>query len=448
MPRIIAAPASQQVNYTSPLRMICVAYVGSDTERPPDSLAWFTERNELITNSSQITIYNTVLMRQGQVFVESILEACSVNSYLIGQLSCRVSSVGGEDNARWNITYDIAPPVIIVNKPMSQVVDYTTTLRMNCTALVLNEIASDSNITWWVGTNPVYNSTGTTIYTRRERNGNMLYIQSMLTISSVSYLYLGEFTCRAENSLGRDIAWWTITTPIEYPAPSLTVTPTTTLVNFRDTVSARCTVNVGPQAAYNVDPSTIMWLDAYENAIQPTTNQIDITNSMSVVDGNVVLESTLLINSIDFQHVGYLVCQVENAFGADYATIYVDTYETLTAPQLLVAPANQSVDCSSRVTLACIVNAFPTPDIWWTFNDVYIDNVTSSDFNILESGVNGFRLNFSESYLDICEFEQIGYYKCIASNTLGNITSNPGKSTMIVEDMIIVFLANHSLGGH
>lgn len=432
MPRIIVAPASQQVNYTSPLRMICVAYVGSDTERLPDSLAWFTERNELITNSSQITIYNTVLMRQGQVFVESILEACSVSSYLIGQLSCKVASVGSDDTARWNITYDIAPPVIIVNKPTSQVVDYTTTLRMNCTALVLNEMTSDSSITWWAGPNQVYDSSKTMIDTRRVRNGNMLYVQSTLTIPSVSYQYLGEFTCRAENSLGSDIAWWTIATPTEYPAPSLTVTPTNTLVNFRDSVSARCTANVGPQAAYNIDPSAITWLDANENPIQPTINQIYITNRTSVVDGNVILESTMLINSIDFQHVGYLVCQVENAFGADYATIYVDTYETLTAPQLLVAPANQTVDCNSRVTLACIVNAFPTPDIRWTFNDVYIDNDTSSDFNILESGVNGFRLNFSESYLDICGFEQIGYYKCVASNTLGNVTSNPGKSITLI----------------
>lgn len=371
-------------------------------------------------------------MRQGQVFVESILEACSVNSYLIGQLSCRVTSVGGEDNARWNITYDLAPPMIIVNKPTSQVVDYTTTLMMNCTALVLNEIASDSNIYWWVGTNQVYNSSETTIYTRRVRSGNMLFVQSMLTIPRLSYQYLGEFTCRAENSLGGDIAWWTITTPTEYPGPSLTVAPTTTLVNFMDTVSARCTANIGPQAAYNIDPSVIMWLDANEKSIQPMTNQIYITNSMSIVDGNIILESTLLISSIDFQHVGYLVCQVENVFGYDYATIYIDTYETLTAPQLLVAPANQTVDCDSRVTLACIVNAFPTPDIWWTFNDIYIDNETSSDFNILESGVNGFSLNFSESYLDICGFEQIGYYKCIASNTLGNITSNPGKSTTII----------------
>ena len=419
--------------------MICVAYVGSDTERQPDSLAWFTERNELIINSSQITIYNTVLTRQGQVFVESILEACSVSSYLIGQLSCRVSSVGGEDNARWNITYDIAPPIIIVNKPTSQVVDYTTTLRMNCTALVVNEVASDSNITWWTESSQVYNRSGTTIYTRRVRNGNMLYVQSVLTISSISYLHLGEFTCRAENSLGRDIAWWTITTLIEYPAPSLTVTPTAMLVNFRDTVSARCTANIGPQRAYNIDPSMIMWLDVYGKPIQPSTNQIYINGSMSIVDGNIILESTLLINSIDFQHVGYLVCQVENAFGADYATINVDTYETLTAPLLLVAPVNQTVqDCRSRVTLACIVNAFPTPDIWWTFNDVYIDNETSTDFNIFESGVNGFRLNFSESYLDICGFEQIGHYKCIASNALGNVTSNPGKLTTDTKTMSIM----------
>lgn len=29
--------------------------------------------------------------------------------------------------------------------------------------------------------------------------------------------------------------------------------------------------------------------------------------------------------------------------------------------------------------------------------------------------------NFSESYLDICEFEQSEHFRCIASNGLGNI---------------------------
>ena len=385
-----------------------------------------------------MNIYSSIVVRRGLVFIESILETCTVYSDLIGQLSCSVSNVGGEDNARWNITYDVLPPVVVINKPRSQVVNYTSTLQMNCTALVIQETASDSNITWWVESNQVYNSTDTTIYTRRVRNGNMLYVQSVLTISSVSYLHLGEFLCRAENSLGRDVVRWTITTPIEYPAPNVTMTPTNTLVSFGDTVSATCTANIGPQRAYSIDPSTIVWQDAYRKPMWPDTDQVYINSTMSIVDGNIILESTLLISSIDFQHVGYLVCQVENAFGADYATINVDTYEILTAPRLLLAPVNQTADCRGRVSMVCIVNAFPTPDIWWTYNDVYIDTEASNNINIIDSGVSRYGLNFSESYFDICAVEEIGNYKCIASNALGNVTSSPGKIPRA--DTIMIFM--------
>ena len=424
---MIASPTSQRVNRTSPLRMTCIAYLGSETLQQPTSLTWYTETNEIVRNSTQVNIYSKLIVRHGLVFMESILEACNVYSDLIGQLSCRVSNVGGEDNARWNITYDVLPPVIVIDKPRSQVVNYTSTLQMNCTALVIRETASDSNITWWVESNQVYNSSEATIYTRRVRNGNMLYVQSTLTISSVSYLHLGEFSCRAENSLGRDAVMWTITTPVEYPAPNVTMTPTTTLVSFGDTVSATCTANVGPQRAYNIDPSTIVWQDIYRKPIRPEMNQVYTNNSMTIVDDNIILESTLFISSIDFQHVGYLACQVDNAFGTDYATIYVDTYETLAAPRLLFSPVNQTVDCIGRVSMVCIVNAFPTPDIWWTYNDVYIDAIASNKFNIIESRVSRYGLNFSESYFDICAVEEVGNYKCIVSNALGNVTSRPGK---------------------
>jgi hypothetical protein len=193
--------------------MTCIAYLGNETLQQPTSLTWYTEANQIIRNSTQVNIYNTVVVRRGQAFMESILEACIVYSDLIGQLSCGVSNVGGEDSARWNISYDILP------------------------------------------------------------------------------------------------------------------------------------------------------------------------------------------NSV---------------------------------PRLVVAPANQTVDCRGRVSMVCIVNAFPTPTIRWTFNDADIGAEASSNINIVESGVSRYGLNLSESYFDVCVVEQAGNYRCIASNTLGNVTSSAGKYLQLV----------------
>ena len=207
-PRIIVSPTSQRVSHASPLRMTCIAYLGNETLQQPTSITWYTEANQIIRNSTQVNIYSKVEVRRGQVFMESILEACIIYSDLIGQLSCGVSNAGGQDNARWNISYDILPN---------------------------------------------------------------------------------------------------------------------------------------------------------------------------------------------------------------------------TVPRLLVAPANQTVDCRGRVSMVCIVNAFPNPNIQWTFNDTYIAPDTSNNINIIESGVSRYGLNLSESYFDVCVVEQAGNYRCIASNALGNVTSNAGK---------------------
>lgn len=189
--------------------MTCIAYLGSETLQQPTSLTWYTEANQIIGNNTEVTIYSTIVVKRGLVFMESILEACIVYSDLIGQLSCGVSNVGGQDVARWNITYDTLPN---------------------------------------------------------------------------------------------------------------------------------------------------------------------------------------------------------------------------TVPRLLVAPANQIVDCRGRVSMVCIVNAFPIPDIRWTFNDAYIDAEASNNINIVDSGKSRYGLNLSESYFDICAVEQIGNYKCMASNAHGNVTSSAGIS--------------------
>ena len=433
-PRIIVSPVSQRINYTSPLRMTCIAYLGRETVvDSSSSLSWYTEAREVITNSTQVNVYSTAVVRQGLVFMESILEACAVYSNLVGELSCGVMNGGGEDSARWNITYDVGPPVIVVSKPASQVVNYTSALQMNCTSLVLREESSDSNIAWWVENTQIRNSSETLIYTNRERVGNMVFIRSTLVVSRITYSHLGELSCIAENSLGRDVATWTLTPTVEYPPPIVTTTSGTKLVYFGEPINATCTANVGPIKAYNMYPSMIVWFDTYGQQIRPATNQIYINTSVTIVGGNTILESTLLINRVDVQHVGVLECQVDNLFGIDYATVSVNTYEALRAPRLLLAPVNQTIDCRSRVTLVCVVNAFPLPDIWWTFNDIRVD---PGNANILENGVSRFGQNFSESYLDICEFEQPGYFKCSASNSLGNATSNPGQNNTVIQEII------------
>ena len=77
-------PVSLRVNYISPLRMTCVAYLGRESTYQPTSITWYNDLNEQITNSSQVTINSSIITIEGHIFMKSALVACAVYSDLIG----------------------------------------------------------------------------------------------------------------------------------------------------------------------------------------------------------------------------------------------------------------------------------------------------------------------------------------------------------------------------
>lgn len=307
---------SQRVNHTSPLRMTCVAYLGRETTYQSTSISWYNGLNEQITNSSHLTISSSITVIEGHVFMESVLVACTVYSDLIGQSSCVVTNAAGQDSASWNTAYEVEPPVIIATKPANQLTEYYGNLRMTCLAVVRQEEANDTDITWWDEFGRITNTAETMIYTSRDWLLNTIFVESTLVICGVQYEHFGRISCIAENTLGRDVVTW----------------------------------NVGPNIAHS-------------------------------------------------------------------------------PPLVLLGPVNQTVDCRGRVTMTCVVNAFPSPDVWWSLNNTLVDDEAIDGVAIVSNDETTFGLNFTEAFLDICNFndENVGYYTCGASNMFGNYTSDPGE---------------------
>ena len=301
--------------------MTCVAYLGREATYRPTSITWYNELNEQIINSSQVTINSSITIIEGHVFMESVLVACTVYSDLIGQSSCVVNNIGGEDSATWSTAYDIEPPVVITTKPANQIVDYYTNLPMTCLALVHQEETNDTDITWWGESGQIVDTTETLIYTSRVWVENTLFVESTLVVCGVQYEHFGRISCIVENSLGRDIVKW------------------------------------------RIDPPT--------------------------------------------DHL---------------------------PPLIILSPVNQNADCRGRVTMTCVVNAFPSADIWWTLNDTYMDDQTSGGINVISNDETIFGLNFTEAFLEVCNFndDKVGYYRCSASNIFGNYTSDPGEIHILI----------------
>ena len=121
-------PTSHCANQTSFLSLTCIAYVGQETSYQPTTITWYNGANEQLANSSHVTIYSNIVVIDGLVFIESTLEARIVYSHLTGQSSCVVSNVIGQDRASWILMYESQPPVTVMMKPSSQIVNYTTTV--------------------------------------------------------------------------------------------------------------------------------------------------------------------------------------------------------------------------------------------------------------------------------------------------------------------------------
>ena len=364
----------------------------------------------------------------GMVFIESTLEARTVYSHLTGQSSCVVANARGQDRASWILIYDNQPPVTVIMKPANQSVNYTSTVRMTCQALVHREVSNDTVITWWGEFGQITNNTETGIFTNRIWSGGLQFVESLLEVCSVNYMHIGNLSCIAQNSLGRDIANWTAEPPVRYPPPQTTITQSNVRLNYRGTLNATCNVSIGPQEAYRIDPTEFIWLDANGQQIMPIANEINIYRTTNIINGNVFMTLSLGIDSIGSQHVGDLQCVARSIFGRDNVTLTVEIYETLTSPELLLTPFDQSVDCRSGATVTCAIAAFPIPEVQWYFNGVRLDNGASDNVYINAYYGSAVGLNFTETYLDICDFgdDNVGYYSCSAFNTLGNYTSDAG----------------------
>ena len=378
-----------------------------------------------------MTIYSKVVVIEGLVFIESTLEASSVYSHLSGEASCSVTNNRGQDHASWILMYDIQPPVIINIKPSSQIANYTSTIRMTCLALVNREVANDTTFTWWGEYGQITNNTDsdTSVYINRITSGDLLFVESVLEVCNVKYVHLGRLSCVAVNRLGRDIANWTVEPPIKYPPPRVSFPQNTVRVSYGGMVNASCNVSIGPTEAYTIDSTDVVWLDMDGLEISPAENEINTRRITTTIGNSVFVTLFLEISRVGLQHVGtYYECVARSVFGRDRGTLTIETYETLTSPEVLTMPLNQTVDCRSRVTLTCTISAFPMPLVQWYFNGAPVNGSITDSVNILQLQGNAVGLNFTETYLDICDFndDSIGYYWCSALNILGNYSSDPG----------------------
>ncbi|XP_065647537.1 contactin-5 isoform X3 [Hydra vulgaris] len=140
-----------------------------------------------------------------------------------------------------------------------------------------------------------------------------------------------------------------------------------------------------------------------------------VQNKMIVLS----MSETYTAQLVSILDQGVYVCFASNEVGYTKHLIYVMLY---TSAVFLTHPSNVTANIRESIILNCKVNGYPYPNIYWYYENQKLSfgNVSTPDLLYIK--------NITKMHA--------GFYYCVASNLVGNITSNKGFLRVLVPPMI------------
>ncbi|KAF7271145.1 hypothetical protein GWI33_015951 [Rhynchophorus ferrugineus] len=243
------------------------------------------------------------------------------------------------------------------------------------------------NITWLLNDRPIDQTYGISAVKTNKR-------VSQLTIESAEAIHTGDYSCIAENSAGvsKHSAYLNINVPpqivpFDFGEES---------INSGDSASTMCSIMKGDL------PINISWLH----------NNI----SIGYIDGVLITKagkkaSTITIDSVNEQHAGTFICQVENKAGvARYSTVL----NVNVTPQINPFDfGDEPVNYGDSTSIVCSINKGDLPvKFSWLHNNISIDYIDG----IVSTAV-GKKANTIT--IDPIQGQHAGTYTCLAENKAG-----------------------------
>ncbi|XP_077987259.1 uncharacterized protein LOC144441887 [Glandiceps talaboti] len=135
-------------------------------------------------------------------------------------------------------------------------------------------------------------------------------------------------------------------------------------------------------------------------------------------DGIIQLNHSL--PNVDYTSNDTYYCVVQESFGDlidGFAQFIVNVRDEM-RPEIIRSPTNKTVQVGMKVTLSCEASGFPIPTYTWWKNGKPIDADNSTRIRI-DSLETTNRLLINATIL-----EDSGHYRCVATNLLGEVTTN------------------------
>lgn len=286
-----------------------------------------------------------------------------------GKYVCMAVNRAGRDHAERTVEV-IIPPTIVsppaaLQKPLGEEAQF----------MCIVEGVPPPNVTWWHDTGPVLGSVSSS-------NG-----KSVLTLKMIQLEDAGVYTCVAKNAGGKKHAEAQL---IVLVPPKIVRSPEDFAILLGSSITLPCDAEGDPY------PSIIWTKDGQK--LEPSQG-----NGTKV-------EGWFLIEDAKPTDAGAYKCIATNSAGVAEV---VGVITVLVVPQMLSKPRDTVIDLGSSSVLDCRADGNPQPTIKWTKDGIRINGTDKQKVLMANSSLHLVAVQLSDE----------GLYECIATNTLGNVSS-------------------------
>ncbi|XP_076119747.1 matrix-remodeling-associated protein 5 [Alosa pseudoharengus] len=327
------SPHSTDVLYGGNLRLNCVA-----SGDPAPRIVWRTPSKKLIDAHYSFD-------RRMRVFSNGTLIIQGVTDIDEGDYLCVARNKMGDDYVLLKANVMMKAAKIEGKQLSSQKVSFGGDLKVDCIASGL----PNPEIRWSLpdGTmvNSVMQSDDSGVRTRRY----VVFDNGTLYFNEVGMKEEGDYTCYAENRLGKDEMKVHIKVVPEPPAIR-NKTSETIKVNYGHTVALTCSVKGEPTP-------TITWLTPTSRIIPPTSDKYQLHS-----------DGTLLIQKVQRLDNGTYTCTARNTAGMDRKLVRLEVLvsaPTINGLQSSASSTQETALRDQRKLLHCKAEGTPIPRVMW-----------------------------------------------------------------------------------
>ncbi|XP_068596907.1 matrix-remodeling-associated protein 5 [Brachionichthys hirsutus] len=279
-----------------------------------------------------------------KVFRNGTLRILQLTELDGGNYLCVFQRPNGDDMELFQVDVFMTPPRIEHVRTAQMRITLGEHFQVDCVATGL----PDPEVSWSLPDGTLINNALQSDDGGLRSRRYVIFANGTLLLHQMGKTDEGDYTCHAENKLGKDER--KVRVNVEPNAPKIRLTPQSLVtVKLGGSVTLRCEATGEP-------PPKITWISPRNEAITMSTAKFEILD-----------DGTLLVKTVRLADEGKYACVARNAAGDDVKNVKVDA--EIQQPSINGVHGKSSTNVLAvsyqTVLLDCRVDGKPEPIVWW-----------------------------------------------------------------------------------